>query len=235
MGGYTLMAGAPQWQRGTLVLWNDDRGFGFVRPEAGGEDFFVHISAFRRGLSRRPEIGDAVRYRLAREIPDKKRIAQAVLEGVAVRPVEPETGRKWRRAYAWMVYILIRLPILLSCWVLWKHHNPIPLLVYVFMSTLAILYYGADKRRALAHRWRIPEFYLHLIEFMGGWPGALLAQTNFRHKLTKDSYQRVFWSIIAGHGALWVMLALHDFSVTALGRAFNAFMNQAFAWVFGVG
>jgi uncharacterized membrane protein YsdA (DUF1294 family)/cold shock CspA family protein len=229
------MAGAPQWLRGKLVLWNDDRGFGFVRPDAGGDDFFVHISAFRKGLTRRPEIGDVVRYRLAREIPDKKRIAHAVLEGVAVKPAVPEVDRGWRRAYPGLVYVLIRLPILLSCWVLWKQHNPIPLLLYVFMSTLAILYYGADKRRALAHRWRIPEFYLHLIEFLGGWPGALLAQKDFRHKLTKDAYQRVFWGIILLHGGLWIVLAANDFSVSAVGRGFAAAMNQTFTWIFGVG
>lgn len=229
------MARTPQWRRGTLVLWNDGRGFGFVRPDGGGQDFFVHISAFRSGLTRRPEIGDAVRFRLAREIPDKKRIAHAILEGVAVQPVMPEAAARWHRAYTWLAYVLIRLPILLSCWVLWKQRNPLPLLLYVFMSTLAILYYGADKRRALAHRWRIPEFYLHLIEFLGGWPGALLAQSNFRHKLTKESYQRVFWAIILSHAALWIVLAVNDFSVGAVGRRFAGGMDRFFGWVFGVG
>ena len=233
--GPILMAGAPQWERGTLVLWNDDRGFGFVRPDGGGDDFFVHISAFRKGLTRRPEAGDAVRYRLAREIPDKKRIAHAILEGVAVKPVASEPAGRWHRPYVWLVYVLIRLPILLSCWVLWVHRNPIPLLLYVFMSTLAILYYGADKRRALSRRWRIPELYLHLIELLGGWPGALLAQKNFRHKLTKNTYQRVFWAIILTHAVLWVALALNDFSVSLLAARIDDSAKGVFTWVFGVG
>jgi len=216
-----------RWQRGTLVLWNDDRGFGFVRPEQGGKDFFVHISAFRRGLSRRPEIGDVVHYQLAQEIPDKRRIAYAVLQGVAVQPPPgAEESASLSRARSWLFYVLIRLPILLSCWVLWKTHNPIPLFLYAFLTTLTILFYGADKKRALSSRWRIPEIYLHLLELMGGWPGALLAQRNFRHKLSKTSYQRVFWGIVVLHGLVWILFIAFDFSMSDMMRALSSGLGR---------
>ena len=36
-------------RRGVLKSWDDGKGFGFIQPEAGGEQLFVHISAMRGG------------------------------------------------------------------------------------------------------------------------------------------------------------------------------------------
>jgi CspA family cold shock protein len=32
---------------GTLKMWNADRGFGFIKDDAGGPDMFLHISALQ--------------------------------------------------------------------------------------------------------------------------------------------------------------------------------------------
>jgi uncharacterized membrane protein YsdA (DUF1294 family) len=69
--------------------------------------------------------------------------------------------------------------------------------VYVIaMSLVAYWVYAVDKRRAQVGEWRVPEAWLHLLELLGGWPGAFLAQRRLRHKCSKVSYQVEFWLIV---------------------------------------
>lgn len=68
---------------------------------------------------------------------------------------------------------------------------------YLGMSMIAWLMYGFDKRQAESSGWRISENSLHLIALLGGWPGALVAQQQFRHKNRKRSFLIVFWVLAA--------------------------------------
>lgn len=67
------------------------------------------------------------------------------------------------------------------------------------LSAITYWAYAVDKRRAEAGLWRVPEGQLHLLELLGGWPGALLAQRRLRHKCSKGSYQVLFWLIVLGY------------------------------------
>jgi uncharacterized membrane protein YsdA (DUF1294 family) len=78
------------------------------------------------------------------------------------------------------------------------------LCAYAVSSALAFGLYGLDKARARRGGARVPESRLHLVELLGGWPGALLGQRRFRHKTRKRSYQLVFWLIGALHLAAWL-------------------------------
>lgn len=49
---------------GTVKWFNADKGFGFIAPEAGGQDVFVHISAVERAGINRLNDGQAVTYDL---------------------------------------------------------------------------------------------------------------------------------------------------------------------------
>jgi uncharacterized membrane protein YsdA (DUF1294 family) len=74
-----------------------------------------------------------------------------------------------------------------------------PRWVLVYGLVLSAVTYGAyalDKQRARKNRWRLAEGRLHLLELLGGWPGAYLAQRWLRHKTSKRRYQIVFWLIV---------------------------------------
>ena len=48
--------------RGTVKWFNSQKGYGFIQPEGGGKDVFVHISAVEEaGLSNLNE-GQAIEY-----------------------------------------------------------------------------------------------------------------------------------------------------------------------------
>jgi uncharacterized membrane protein YsdA (DUF1294 family) len=67
------------------------------------------------------------------------------------------------------------------------------------IGTVAYWVYAVDKRRAEEGLWRIPETQLHLLELLGGWPGAFIAQRRLRHKCSKLSYQAMFWLIVLAY------------------------------------
>ena len=74
------------------------------------------------------------------------------------------------------------------------------ILSYVGMISAGTYFaYWRDKKRATEGLWRIPEANLHLLEFLGGWAGAFLAQRFLRHKISKLRYQLTFWLIVLMH------------------------------------
>ena len=52
---------------GTVKWFNATKGFGFIQPEAGGPDVFVHISAVERAGLRGLNEGQKVSYELEQD------------------------------------------------------------------------------------------------------------------------------------------------------------------------
>lgn len=76
---------APVPHKGQLKTWKDERGFGFIHPDGGGREIFLHISALP-SASRRPKVGDMILYEKVTAPDGKVRAAKASIEGVAPAP-----------------------------------------------------------------------------------------------------------------------------------------------------
>ena len=55
--------------QGTVKWFNGDKGFGFIQPDDGGKDVFVHISAVERAGMRSLVEGQKISYDL---VADRK-------------------------------------------------------------------------------------------------------------------------------------------------------------------
>ncbi len=82
----------------------------------------------------------------------------------------------------------------------------VPVTIYAVSSLICFILYGMDKKRSYDPKqpYRIPENTLHFFEFIGGWPGALIAQMVFKHKTQKKPYVSILYTIIAVHLIGWI-------------------------------
>lgn len=181
---------------GTIVKWDDDKGFGFIQPASGGKQAFVHASALRR-IPRSTVLGAQVSYVVTldakgRPCADKVRLLTAT----------NTLGPAARAFFAAAIFLLIvaalvalrKLPVL----ALW---------LYSGMSVLSLLIYIFDKSAARKGNQRTPESTLHLLALAGGWPGALFAQQWLRHKSVKREFRVVFWiTVVLNLAALAYLL-----------------------------
>jgi len=178
---------------GRICEWNDDKGYGFVAAHEGGARAFVHVKAFQSG-SRRPVPGDLVSYRVEKDAKGRANAVELRFAGQRIErrsspsSAQPSPLRRIpRRALG--VSALLAVAALGSLgWV----PAAVPL-VQALLSFASYIAYWWDKDAAGANRRRTPEAHLHLLDALGGWPGALIAQQQFRHKTVKASFQAVFW------------------------------------------
>lgn len=212
-------------KQGTIVRWDADRGFGFVRGAGTDADVFFHVRDFRGGRTA-PAEGLQVRYEEI-HVGGKGPRAMAVMPLDYVDPRRPpppvETGRRsgGRRVpppphvAAEMRAMLLLVPayVALLVWAAWTQRLLVPVVLAApLVSVLTFYLYWRDKFAAQRGAWRTPENLLHAVSLAGGWPGAWFAQRLLRHKSAKEAFRQVYWGTVAMH---WALLALWLYSAPA--------------------
>ena len=185
---------------GKLLKWSDEKAFGFIAPNGGGDHVFIHKSAFSN-RKRTPKINDTITFSIAKDKQGRYCAAEATFSG------EKLQQKRVKNVNTFSIYLsAIFLALIVAAFII--GYMPIKLvLVYLVGSMLTFILYANDKSKAKRGERRTPENTLHLFALVGGWPGAAIAQQTLRHKSQKQEFRFVFWlTVIANFSVLvWLM------------------------------
>jgi uncharacterized membrane protein YsdA (DUF1294 family)/cold shock CspA family protein len=172
--------------KGKLIKWNAEKAFGFVRPNAGGTDVFIHKTALSN-RKRTPQINDIITFSITKDKAGRYTASDATFLG---EKLEKKVAIKPRKLS--LLLSLLFLAVITASY--FSGQFPQKLLFgYFCFSTITFLAYAFDKSKAQRGEWRVKESTLHLFSLMGGWPGAAIAQQLLRHKSQKREFRKVFW------------------------------------------
>jgi uncharacterized membrane protein YsdA (DUF1294 family)/cold shock CspA family protein len=185
--------------QGKIAKWKEERAFGFITPNGGGPDIFVH----KNGLSRRsrmPTVGEIVTFEVVSTVGGKIWAENVLFQG------ESDPRRNAIVVDVLLVILAILFLTAITALVVRDLLPPPVLAVYVCVSLLTFIVYRFDKSAAEFNDWRTPEIHLHTLSILGGWPGAIIAQRLLRHKSKKQSFQVIFWATVVLNATLLAAL-----------------------------
>ncbi|MDV2860548.1 DUF1294 domain-containing protein [Psychrobacter sp. CAM01] len=222
----------PSKQQGRVHKWQDDKGFGFIETSSGVSLFF-HISEFR--AQRRPEVGEAVVFDVgqdsqgrlqARQVQELSFVQQKMAEKNRQirqrnrkRNAQAEfAARQKKRLFLGIGFYGVLILLAATQELSW-----LVVAWYAVLGIVTYLTYAKDKAAAQNGDWRTPESTLHLLSALGGWVGALVAQTYLRHKSQKPEFRIVYYLtvIINLAGLLFVIMGGELALLSELGKALN--------------
>ncbi|MDN3452279.1 MULTISPECIES: DUF1294 domain-containing protein [unclassified Psychrobacter] len=204
-------------QQGTVKKWQDDKGFGFIETETG-ESVFFHVSEFK--ARRRPDVGEQVVFSIGQDAEGRRRAKQVQELGFVQQKMsqknqqirkrnqkrshqaEFEAGQK-KRSFLGLAFYGVLALLAATDKLSW--------LVVGWYAALGLITYGMyakDKAAAQNGDWRTPESTLHLLSTLGGWVGALIAQTYLRHKSQKPEFRVTYYlTVVVNMAGLLFLLA----------------------------
>lgn len=178
---------------GKITTWKDDKGFGFITIHGRKNKIFVHINAFENP-SFRPSEGDSLTFKIKVDEQNRSNAIKVryANEKYKAKPSEHSTI-SFSQIFA-ITYCGILLSLLMN--------GKIPLSVvcaYLILGVITFIAYAIDKSAAQNNQWRTQESTLHILSLLGGWIGALFAQTKLRHKSKKQEFQTAYWMTVIAH------------------------------------
>lgn len=193
----------PVRKKGRIASWNDEKGYGFISPFAGDGRIFVQIKAFAN-RARRPVVGDVVAFSVSSDSRGRPFAEEANIAGVPIK-------QKSKRPSSVLSYVLALGFLLVVVGAVSISAVPMPFLfIYLIVSFATFAAYAVDKLAAEKGNWRTSESTLHLMALVGGWPGALIAQSRLRHKTRKQPFRAVFWATVVLNCAAFAWLFTSD-------------------------
>lgn len=204
-------------KKGKIVSWNDEKGYGFIVTPMSDERVFVHINEFAN-RARRPAVGDSVTYSLSKDARGRTCAGKAVIAGL------PSQRRPARRAGGSSQVVAIAFLALSAIAASLSYVPAIVPWLYLGASILTYVAYALDKAAARNGNWRTSETTLHVFALAGGWPGALIAQSQLRHKTRKQPFRAVFWLTVLLNCAALIWLLTPD------GRGFLGSTAPTISW-----
>jgi uncharacterized membrane protein YsdA (DUF1294 family)/cold shock CspA family protein len=172
-------------QTGIISKWNEDKGFGFITPQPGGKEIFVHINDYSR-IHKKPCNGLKVQYLLSAD-PKGRKCAVEVCPLRGHRNNDREIRQK-----LFSMLLFAGFACVLSLLVYLKLIPSVLVVLFGVMSVVTFALYAKDKNAAEIGGWRTSESTLHLLSLLGGWPGAAIAQSFLRHKSKKLSFRFIY-------------------------------------------
>jgi len=185
--------------KGKLIKWDADKAFGFIAPNGGGSQVFIHQSAFAN-RNRIPQVSDLITFSITKDKDGRYCACDGTFSGEKLK------RKPAKKISKFSIYLsLIFLTAIISSFSL--GHLPQKLMaIYFGLSLVTFVVYAVDKNKAQRNAWRTQESTLHLLALAGGWPGAALAQQYLRHKSSKQAFRNVFWATVMINLAIFLWL-----------------------------
>ena len=186
--------------KGKLINWNEDKAFGFIAPNGGGDHVFIHKTAFSN-RNRTPKINDVITFSISKDKQGRYCADEATFTGEKLKKKQAKKASKFS------IYLSVIFLALITTAYFLGHVPQKLVLAYFGASAITFLAYAFDKSKAQRGTWRTPESTLHMFALIGGWPGAAIAQQLLRHKSQKKEFRVGFWfTVLANSGALvWLL------------------------------